>query len=161
MPAARPIAPRPRRRPVGDLLAVLNQEFVDVTDERTGEKRRQPKKHFVLVPKNRDVYGQAHYENLGYELTPLTHDGPRIAGISRPQKGAAPQSQQEYRGCLLMQIDYDLYLDIQRYGENGNGGTEAMEEINRMISDPSNVEHQGRYVQERNESKPSEFVLEQ
>lgn len=137
----------------GNGFDVVNKEFLD-------KERRQPKHHFVAVPKNRDVFGQSHYENLGYVVVPLTPEGPRFRGISAPQKGQS-KPVQEYRGCILMQIDMDVYEDICKYGETGQGGTESLERLDRMISNPDNVQHQGKWVHEANETKPSEFVLEQ
>ncbi len=133
---------------------MVQQEFLD-------KERTRPKKKYVLVPKNRDEYGVGYYESLGYKLTPLSRDGARLRAMPSAAKDAPIQ---EYRGCLLMEIDSDVYADLQEHGETGDGGTTYFEQLAQQISDPKSLAAFGgiqgdKYVREQNKTEDAETIL--
>lgn len=156
MPAPQPIAPKRRRRlTTGRATDVINQPL---------DADGRPMKHFVLVAKNRDELGQAHYEGLGYKVVPITKDGPRLRGLASTAKDAPFQ---EWMGLILMSIDMDLKQDIDQYGADGQGGIDLFDKIDQMISNPKGMisndgfarVREDKHVTESNLTKPAEAVF--
>lgn len=133
MPAATPI--KPRRRPLGGPTG--GSAVID----------RDPLKYYIMVPKNRagESYGIDHFRQMGYREVRFSKEGAKLAGLAESES-IKQGDVQEWMGNVLMEIDLELFNEIQAHGFDGQGGTEMMERIVKSVA--RQPKQRSRYVRE-------------
>lgn len=104
----------------------------------TGE---DPDKKYVWVCEAFADTGPDLYAAQGYEVETYSVDGVAPKGGRTGKPGEIIK----YRGHILMSVSKERAEEIDRYGADGNGGQERIDEIENLIHRSGSTDGFGRY----------------
>lgn len=90
---------------------------------------------YCLVSKTlTGMFSVEHYENIGWHKVLKKNGGPELAAGSDSRKDG---TMVEYQGLVLMEMSQEDFDDLQRVGEDGEGGQELADLIEERLRDRS------------------------